>query len=82
MQNFPLEQLKERLSAEQLRVVLQELNGRATARFIGLLTLLLYWVRPPPHTPPPHPTPPPQRPLPAMAPAVAWRGPLFLPLPC
>jgi len=44
VQNFPLEQLKERLSAEQLRVVLQELNGRATARFIGLLTLLLYWV--------------------------------------
>ena len=77
MQNFPLEQLKERLSAEQLRVVLQELNGRATARFIGLLTLLLYWVRPPPHTPPPHPTPPPTAP-PACHGArrgVAWPAP-------
>ena len=50
VQNFPLEQLKERLSTEQLRVVLSELNGRATARFIGLLTLLLYWVHLPERT--------------------------------
>ena len=43
VQNFPFESLRQKLSAEQMRHVLQELNSRATARFIGLLALLLYW---------------------------------------
>ena len=32
VQNFPFERLKQRLTAEQYRLILQELNGRATVR--------------------------------------------------
>ena len=73
MQHFPLEQLKQRLSPEQLRAVLQQLNGRATARFIGLLALLLYWARLP-ASPPPSSAPSRHAPLPLPPRRPPWRS--------
>lgn len=40
---FPFERLKDRLSATELRTTITEISARRTARFIGMLTLFLYW---------------------------------------
>ena len=40
---FPFERLKERLTADDLRITVTEISSKRTARFIGMLTLFLYW---------------------------------------
>jgi len=43
LRHFPLDAVKTRLSEEELRLCRAELQSKRTTRFIGLLTLLLYW---------------------------------------
>jgi len=43
VRTFPFETIKARVSQEDMRIGLSELSSKRTTRFIGLLTLLLYW---------------------------------------